>query len=234
MKHLFYCHDINFGAGILSTEESRHCIRSLRLGAGDEIYLTNGAGILYKAMITRPDPGKCEYKITEQVESEAQRSPGLHMAVALTRNISRFEWFLEKATEIGVNEITPMICSKSERNTANMNRLQGILISAIKQSQRVWLPRLNHPESFNSIVEKTTGHTGYIAWLGDRKAPQLKDVYNKGDHAVILIGPEGDFTPEEVQLSLGRGLKPVMLGQFRLRTETAALVAVLTFNLLNQ
>lgn len=111
----FYCEDLNSGSNVLSPEESRHCIKSLRLGAGDEIFLTDGAGGLCKAKITKPDARKCEYEIDKQIKTEAETTPKIHMAVALTKNMNRFEWFLEKATEIGVNEITPLICRKSER-----------------------------------------------------------------------------------------------------------------------
>lgn len=230
----FYCEDLNSGSNVLSPEESRHCIKSLRLGAGDEIFLTDGAGGLCKAKITKPDARKCEYEIDKQIKTEAETTPKIHMAVALTKNMNRFEWFLEKATEIGVNEITPLICRKSERTFANLGRLHGILVSAIKQSQRVWLPRLNEPESMKSLVERKKDHKGYIASMDEGDNRELKDTYQRGENAIIFIGPEGDFTPEEVQLCLDRGFEPVMLGKYRLRTETAALVALQTVNLINQ
>lgn len=234
MIQYFYCEGLNFGSKVLSPEESRHCVKSLRLGAGDEIFLTDGAGGLYNARITKPDARKCEYEIDQQIKTEAETTTKIHMAVALTKNMNRFEWFLEKATEIGVHEITPLVCRKSERTVANVSRLHGILVSAIKQSQRVWLPRLNNPESMKSLLEKKEDHKGYIAWMGEGDNKELKDTYQRGENAVILIGPEGDFTPEEVQLCRDRGFKPVMLGAHRLRTETAALVALQTVNLLNQ
>jgi 16S rRNA (uracil1498-N3)-methyltransferase len=234
MMQYFFCEDLNIGSNVLSPEESRHCVKSLRLGAGDEIYVTDGAGGLYKARITKPDARKCEYEMDEQVKAEDETTPKIHMAVALTKNMNRFEWFLEKATEIGVNEITPLICRKSERTFANLGRLHGILVSAIKQSQRVWLPKLNDPESMKSLVEKKEDHKGFIAWMGEGDNRELKDTYQRGENAIILIGPEGDFTPEEVQLCLDHGYEPVMLGTHRLRTETAALVALQTVNLINQ
>jgi 16S rRNA (uracil1498-N3)-methyltransferase len=234
MMQYFYCEDFKNGLNILSPEESRHCVKSLRLGAGDEIFLTDGAGGLCKARITHPDARKCAYEIDKQMEAEAESTPKIHMAVALTKNMNRFEWFLEKATEMGVNQITPLISRKSERTVVNSGRLHGILISAIKQSQRVWIPKLNTPESMKSLVERQQDKKGYIAWMGSGDSPELKDAYQKGEDAVILIGPEGDFTPDEVQLCLDRGFKPVMLGKYRLRTETAALVALQTVNIINQ
>jgi 16S rRNA (uracil1498-N3)-methyltransferase len=234
MMQLFYCQNINSGPYILSREESRHCVRSLRLGEGDEIYLTDGMGGLYRALVIEPDPNKCTYTISGRVESEPAVSPQIHMAVALTKNMNRFEWFLEKATEVGVSEITPLICWKSERAVANMNRLQGILISAIKQSQRVWLPKLNDPEPFTSVIVKNTGSRGFIAWMGEGVGQQLKGACSKGENAVVLIGPEGDFTQEEVQQAIDHHYIPVLLGKYRLRTETAALVALQTIHFVNQ
>jgi len=231
---LFYCQNINSDPYILSQDESRHCVKSLRLGEGDEIFLTDGMGKLYRALIDEPDPKKCTCTITGQAEAEPALSPKIHMAVALTKNMNRFEWFLEKATEVGISEITPLICRKSERDVANMSRLQGILISAIKQSQRVWLPKLNNPERFTSFLGENKGYRGYIAWMGEGVGQQLKDGCSKGEDTIILIGPEGDFTQEEVHQSVDSGFVPVLLGQYRLRTETAALVALQTFHFINQ
>ncbi|MCF8368861.1 MAG: 16S rRNA (uracil(1498)-N(3))-methyltransferase [Bacteroidales bacterium] len=231
--NLFYTPDINNEKCTLSEEESRHCIKVLRLNTGDLIHVTDGIGSLYQAQVTNPNPKKCELKVVSRVRQDKQRNHYLHMAVALTKNINRFEWFLEKASEIGIEEISPMICEHSERRTVKTARCSKVIISAVKQSLKTFVPKLNEPVSFEQLISKPFEGEKYIAYCSDQFRDLLVDVYQKPNNALILIGPEGDFSEKEIHLAIAHSFHPVSLGKSRLRTETAALSACLTFNLLN-
>ncbi len=220
---------------ITTPEESRHISKVLRMTPGDHARFTNGQGYLYHCELLDNHPKHCRFRILEEENVYKSRQYHLHLAVAPTKNISRFEWFLEKATEIGINEITPLICDHSERITIKTERLQKILQAAIKQSQQVWLPRLNEPVKFNQfVVEYKKEMLKYIAWVSDAHDTLLKDHYQKDRDVTILIGPEGDFSKSEIDLALSKNFSPISLGKNRLRTETAALVACHSIVLLNQ
>jgi 16S rRNA (uracil1498-N3)-methyltransferase len=231
---LFYSPDIHHDQFTLPPEESKHCIRVLRMQAGDKVSLTDGTGIFYEAEILTPDPRKCILLIKGQKQVKRSRSANLHLAVAPTKNINRFEWFLEKATEIGVDEITPLICSNSERTVVKTDRLNKVIIAAMKQSVQAWKPKLNEPVSFFTFIKRD--FTGYlfIPWVSDQPLENLANIYKKGHDVTLLIGPEGDFTPEEIRAAVEANFIPVSLGPNRLRTETAAIVACHTLNLVEQ
>jgi 16S rRNA (uracil1498-N3)-methyltransferase len=217
----------------LNEEESHHCINVMRMGVNSDIHVTDGSGTLYKATIIYDNPKKCIVRLISVTKYEAKRPFNLHIAAAPTKSIERFEWFLEKATEIGIEEITPLLCDHSERITLRTDRLEKILVSAMKQSQNLYLPLLNKPIDFNGFVNQTREGQKFIAYVEDRQETTLKHEYIAGSSCTILIGPEGDFSKAELTNAYKNGYKAVSLGNSRLRTETAAIVATHTINLLN-
>jgi len=232
---LFYTPDINSKEYTLSKDESRHCIQVLRKKIGDIIYLVDGKGGFYKALLVNDNPKSCHLKIENVSYNHGKSSVHIHIAIAPTKMNERFEWFLEKATEIGINEITPLICEHSERKVLKLERMNKILVSAMKQSQRAYLPKLNPPLSFDAFISEKKQGTGFIAHCIDKEAKkQLKTVIKKGSDCLILIGPEGDFSHNEIDLAINQGFTAVSLGPSRLRTETAALASCFTINLINQ
>lgn len=230
---LFYAPDINPDLYNLPEEESKHCIRVLRFKKGDIIKLTDGIGNLFHAELISDNPKKCSLKIIKRETDIDKRGFRLHIAIAPTKNINRFEWFLEKATEIGIDEITPLICDNSERRSVKFDRMEKILISAMKQSLKTYLPKLNPEESFNKFVSNSVVTRKFIAYISNDVTETLKNSYNKGEDVTIMIGPEGDFSSEEVDRAIHFGFNPISLGKSRLRTETAGLVACHTISLLN-
>jgi 16S rRNA (uracil1498-N3)-methyltransferase len=214
-------------------------MKVLRLVKGDIIHLTDGAGNLYESEIISVSGKSCQVLIGRnlatvgsQVESYGKRDYYLHIAIAPTKNIDRLEWFLEKATEIGIDEITPLICEHSERRQLRIDRLEKVITSAMKQSLKAWHPKLNEPMDYRKFIDGRTETGKFIACIAEG-VPLLKNIYRKGDHAVILIGPEGDFSPAEVEAAVNRGFGVISLGDSRLRTETAGIVACHTIYLLN-
>jgi 16S rRNA (uracil1498-N3)-methyltransferase len=214
----------------LSAEESRHATKVLRKKAGDILDFTDGKGGFYKAEITIANKKKCRLKIVSSEQKEKQHNYYLHIAIAPTKNIDRFEWFLEKATEIGIDEITPIICNRSERKVIKTKRGNRILLSAIKQSLKHHLPILNDAISLTDFLKKNIDATKYIAHCKDGEKNELKAV-NKANKYLILIGPEGDFSNKEIDLALQNQFKAVSLGTSRLRTETAGTIAAHTINI---
>ncbi|RZJ34271.1 MAG: 16S rRNA (uracil(1498)-N(3))-methyltransferase [Flavobacterium sp.] len=205
-------------------EESKHIVKVLRKSNGDELMVTNGRGQLFTATITSASENKCVVKIVD-VKNEADRRSGLHLAVAPTKMNDRYEWFLEKATEIGISEITPIICERSERKVIKTERFEKILQSAMKQSLQLFLPKLNPGVSFGEFIATQPTGIRLIAHCVEGNRKSLKQVLVPDSDVVMLIGPEGDFTPREIDLALNAGFAPVTLGDTRLRTETAAIVA---------
>ncbi len=230
--HLFYCSDITTENYTLNEEESKHCIRVLRLKIGDMIHITDGTGNLHKTELIDDHPKRCSVKIVETQKEYGKKSYSIHMAVAPTKNINRYEWFLEKATEIGIDEITPIICEHSERKEVKINRLERVILAALKQSLKAYLPKLSEPSKFNQFVNQPFDGQKFIAYC-EGKPKLLKNLYTPNSNALILIGPEGDFSPQEVEQAIAAGFTPVSLGNSRLRTETAAVAACHTINLLN-
>ncbi|MBT5750355.1 MAG: 16S rRNA (uracil(1498)-N(3))-methyltransferase [Flavobacteriales bacterium] len=215
---------------ILSAEESKHATRVLRKKEGDILNFTDGKGGFYKAEITLADSRKCRLKIVSSDQKEKQHNYHLHIAIAPTKNMDRFEWFLEKATEIGIDEITPIICSRSERKVIKTERGNRILLSAMKQSLKHHLPKLNNAVTLKDFLKQDFEGAKYIAHCEDAEKKELKTV-SKTEKTLILIGPEGDFSPKEIELALQNQFKAVSLGTSRLRTETAGIIAVHTINI---
>lgn len=213
-------------------DESRHIQKVLRKKEGDTIYSTNGKGDLFTLMLTLVTPKLCEANILD-TKTRPALPYRLHLAVAPTKNNDRFEWFLEKATEIGVSQITPLLCERSERKQIKPERFSKIIVSAMKQSLQTHLPVLNALQSFESFIAKTANNQGLhcIAHCEDSPKEFLANVLPSQNEIIIIIGPEGDVTPNEIQLALQNGYTAVSLGQQRLRTETAAIVACHTASL---
>lgn len=231
---IFYTPDIKDDLYILNEEESRHCIKVLRLSKGDTVSLVDGIGTLYTAEITEPHPKKTGLHVLNKQTEFGKREYSLHLAVAPTKNIERFEWFLEKATEIGVDEITPIICDRSERKEVKSERLNKIITSAVKQSIKAYHPRLNETVKLKSFVKSLNSKQKFIAHCNSGDKSALKDILVPQTDYIILIGPEGDFTPDEVAVCMQNGYIPITLGESRLRTETAALEACFEVNFINR
>jgi 16S rRNA (uracil1498-N3)-methyltransferase len=219
---------------VLPEEESQHAVKVLRMQAGEIIHLVNGQGGLFEAEIVNPHPKRCEVKIVTREREYGKRSFHLHIAIAPTKMNERMEWFLEKATEIGIDEITPVICRYSERKELKLPRMEKITVAAMKQSVKAYLPKLNDPCSFEQLLRNATASQKFIAHCYEDEKILLKEAYTTGADVLILIGPEGDFSKEEIEQALASGYQPVSLGNSRLRTETAGLVACHTVNLLNE
>jgi len=233
--HIFYTPDISQNTYTLNEEESKHCVRVLRLPIGSLINLVDGKGGFYTAEITSDNPKKVNLTILEVETEFHKRNHYLHIAVAPTKNIDRIEWFLEKATELGIDEITPIITDRSERRVVKEDRLNKVITSAVKQSIKAYHPILNEAISFNKFLNSPLEGEKLIAHCIDNEEKKyISDLVSPHQKYLILIGPEGDFTPEEVNLALNKGFKPLTLGDNRLRTETAALSVCFEINYLNR
>lgn len=230
--YLFYTPDIE-SVKCLSEEESQHCVKVLRYSRGDEILLTDGRGSTYQAKITNPHPKHCEFEVLSSEKQQKSHDFYLHIAIAPTKNIERLEWMVEKCTEIGVDEITPLLCRFSERKQIREDRLEKIILSAAKQSLTPYLPRLNPLTDFNTLIQNAKEEDKFIAHCYKEDKKELKTEIQKGRSVLVLIGPEGDFSEEEVQTALNSGFVPVSLGNSRLRTETAGVVACHTAIIMN-
>lgn len=227
--HVFYTPDIQTHPE-LPEEEAQHCIRVLRLNAGDEITLTDGKGNFYRAEITAATNKRCLVKVIETIPQDPLWQGHLHIAMAPTKNMDRNEWFVEKATEVGIDELTFLNCRFSERRVIKTERIEKILISAIKQSLKARLPKLNEMVDFDKFIAQDFSGQKFIAHCYEGDKPLLKEVVKPGEDSLVLIGPEGDFSEEEVAKAISKGFKPISLGKSRLRTETAALVATVIIN----
>jgi len=228
MNQLFYAPHIENGLARLDEEESRHLLTVLRRQPGDRLQLTDGRGYFYEAEVVEAGKKHALVQILQITETPPPPER-LHIAIAPTKQIERFEWFLEKATEIGVQEITPLLCRRSERSAIRLDRLEKILVSAMKQSLQSRLPQLNPLTPCAALIRGAAAPQRFIAWCADTPLPQLCAVLRPAADALILIGPEGDFAPEEIALAQENGFAGVSLGPTRLRTETAGLVAVMAF-----
>lgn len=230
--HVFYTPDIGT-CPELPEEEAGHCLRVLRLGVGDEVMLTDGKGFFYKAVISAATGKRCQVKVVEKIEQEKFWKGHLHLAMAPTKNMDRIEWFAEKATEIGFDELSFLNCRFSERKVIKTERIEKIVVSAMKQSLKARKPIVNEMTDFAKFMQRDFQGQKFIAHCYEGEKPLLKEVLKPGEDALVLIGPEGDFSPEEVQKAEALGFQPISLGKSRLRTETAALVAVHMMNLFN-
>lgn len=229
----FFAENIDSDYYTLPPEESKHCTKVLRMGVGDMITLTDGRGTLAKARIVDPDSRACCVEIVERQEGCGRRPFSLHLAVAPTKNVARIEWLVEKAVEMGVEVITPVLCQHSERGVLKEDRLDKIVISAMKQSLKAYKPIIQPLTPVRELIQQPFSGQRFIAYCDGNTRIPLRECYTPGENALILIGPEGDFSPEEVDFALQQGFRPVTLGNCRLRTETAAMAALAFFNLIN-
>ena len=231
---LFYNSELNESSKAISfsKEESRHIVKVLRKKIGDTLIITNGIGWRFEAEITSDTIKHCRAEIASKQFFE-NHAYHLHMVVAPTKMNDRYEWFLEKATEIGVNEITPIICDNSERKVIKKERLEKIVHSAMKQSLQFHLPKLNDAMPLKSFLSQPIEGQKFIAHCEETERKSLKNNLKPNGKAVILIGPEGDFSVKEIEIALQHNFIPVTLGSTRLRTETAAIVACHTVALCN-
>lgn len=213
----------------LTNEEHKHATKVLRKTIGDKIYITDGNGNLYLSELTEISSKKSLLKIISLEETATKNN--LHIAIAPTKNISRFEFFLEKATEIGIREITPLLCEHSERKIIKNDRLEKILVSAMKQSKNFHLPILNEMVKYNDFIKNVNCDNKYIAHCEESNKKNNFSNLDNQKETVILIGPEGDFSPKEIELAKQNNFKELSLGETRLRTETAAIVATTLYNI---
>lgn len=234
--HLFYTPEIRLKDEdfILSEDESKHCIKVLRLQLGDKIVLIDGKGGWFEAEIIDAHPKRTLVKILSLIQNFNQRNHYLHIAIAPTKNIERMEWFLEKATEIGIDEITPILCAHSERKDIKPERLSKRITAAMKQSLKAYHPKLNALTPFDDFIRNVVSKQKFIAHCADGEKAFLTDTLQISSSCVILIGPEGDFSPKEIQSAIQHGFTAISLGEARLRTETAALSACFEVNFLNR
>jgi 16S rRNA (uracil1498-N3)-methyltransferase len=230
---IFYLTNVEGNYLNLPEEESKHCVRVLRMSNGDKVFVVDGIGNFYTCTIANANPKRCELKVEKIEKYYGQRPFHLHIAIAPTKNSERLEWFIEKATEIGIDEITPMLCEHSERKAVNIERLQRVMVSAMKQSVKAYLPKINPLTRISELTLNAQEQTKLMAYCGDYNEKHANEFITKGESVIVLIGPEGDFTPAEVQMAIGHGFKTVGLGTSRLRTETAGLVACTICNLAN-
>lgn len=220
---------------IFDKDESRHIIRVLRKKEGDVLHITNGKGFLFSAEIILGNDKKCIASIIKSEEKPRTRDYYLHVAIAPTKNNDRFEWFLEKATEIGIDEITPIICENSERKVVKTERFLRIVQAAMKQSLQFTLPKLNEPIKFSEFITQNSTSETFIAHCEENTEKKfLKNIATPNASYTILIGPEGDFSSKEIQQSLSKNFEPISLGENRLRTETAGLNVVQSISYLHQ
>ena len=224
----FYKEDINLTTTnvVLDEATSKHIVQVLRMQNGEQLQLTNGKGNLFTAEITDDNRKKCAVTIIKKSEI-ANHTSKISIAISLIKNTTRFEWFLEKATEIGVTEIIPLVCERTEKTNFKIERMKSILVSAMLQSQQCWLPVLHKPVKLVTLINQSKIEKKYIAHCEDEnnKQPLINKLINQSTNKLILIGPEGDFTKNEIELALQNNFIPVALGETRLRTETAGVVA---------
>jgi 16S rRNA (uracil1498-N3)-methyltransferase len=232
--HVFYTPDITSNQYTLNEEESRHCSKVLRLTIGDIIHLIDGKGGLYEAEITGMNKKNVQLTVINKQSEFGKRNHYLHIAIAPTKNIDRLEWFLEKATEVGIDEITPIICDRSERKVIKEERLEKVITSAVKQSLTAYHPKLNNAISFTELMKQNPNGEKLIAHCIEGEKPFINQLTQTHLSYLVLIGPEGDFTQTEVDIALQNGYKAVTLGNTRLRTETAALAACFEVNYINR
>jgi 16S rRNA (uracil1498-N3)-methyltransferase len=234
--HRFYCPDIA-DTLTLGEEDSKHCVKVLRMAEGDTIEVVDGNGNLYTCRITMAHPKRCAVEVLECVQQAPHWGHCIVLAVAPTKNLDRMEWLVEKCVEMGVDRIIPLRCHNSERTVLKTERLKKIMVSAMKQSLKATLPQLDEMTPIEQVVAMPFDGIRCIAYC-DEQLPRearhtLADVYRPGNDVMVLIGPEGDFSPEEVQAATAVGFVPVTLGESRLRTETAGMMAVAAIHALD-
>lgn len=233
MDTIFYCPDIRTNPQ-MPDAESQHCARVLRMKENDSLFITDGKGFFYRAQLLQANPKSCIVSIEEEIPQHKDWNFDLHIAFAPTKNLDRIEWFVEKATEIGIDALSPLKCRYSERKNINNARIEKIMVSAMKQSQKSRLPQFDEMIKFEEFIKQPFSGQKFIAHCYDSIKTPLAKACKKNTNTLILIGPEGDFSEEEVEKSIEHGFTPISLGNSRLRTETAALVACHTVHVINQ
>jgi len=232
---LFFLPAISGKKFSLPENEAKHCVKVLRLNAYDTIWITSGDGTLFEAEITKIEAREVVVEIRKELNEFEKRGYYIHIAIAPTKNIDRFEWFIEKATEIGIDEITPLISDHSERRNIRNDRIEKVIIASMKQSLKAYKPQLNPLVKFGQFLENLNFKgEKYIATCLDTTKENINQLYKSGKDALILIGPEGDFSVEEIKMADRKGFRRISLGRSRLRTETAGVTACYAINLLNQ
>jgi len=232
---VFFAPGIKGEKCVLDTTESRHCIKVLRLKKNEQVKLIDGTGKLYEGIIEEPDPEACVIRITRVIRNFQPRTYKLHLAVSPLKNPERFDWLIEKCVEIGVDEITPLICKNTEKKSIKAERINKIIISAMKQSLKTHLTILNEVVDFKNFISTDFNGIKLIAHCSANfYRESVPGVYKKGQDALFLIGPEGDFTDEEIKDAEKMGFRSVHLGPSRLRTETAGIASCHSIYLLNQ
>ena len=235
--HRFYCPDIA-DTLTLGEEDSKHCVKVLRMGEGDTIEVVDGNGNLYTCRISMAHPKRCAIEVLDKEQQPPHWGHRIVLAIAPTKNLDRIEWLVEKCVEMGVDRIIPLRCHNSERTVLKTERLKKIMVAAMKQSLKATLPQLDEMTSIMDVIAEGVEGTRCIAYC-DAMLPReqrrtLPSVYRPGSDVMVLIGPEGDFSPEEVQAAIAAGFVPVTLGESRLRTETAGLMAVASIHAMDQ
>lgn len=229
---IFYSNDIQGDTAILKNEEARHCSKVLRKRVGESIVFTDGNGFFYEGTISNISKTECEISVSKKWEGN-KHDYSLTVAISPTKNQARIEWFLEKVVEIGINRIVPLICKRTEKKNLKSKRLDNILISASKQSLKAHFPILEEPMSFEEFIKSHSSTKTYIAHL-NKETKYLGKIIQSNSSVTVLIGPEGDFTEEELKMAFNNGVIPVTLGRSRLRTETAGVVACQIVNTINE
>lgn len=232
---IFYAPDIAGDSYALDENESKHIIRVLRMKKGEGVRLIDGSGNLYEGVIDNPDQRECTISITDKFKDFEKRNYSLHIAISPLKNPDRFEWFIEKSVEIGIDEITPLICHNSEKQAIKSERINSIIISAMKQSLKATRTILNPPCKFGDFIKSSFSTSGMIAHCNEKfRRSKIADIYSINENAVILIGPEGDFSEDEIMKATENGFSNIHLGNSRLRTETAGVAACHSIYFINQ
>lgn len=229
---LFYSPDI-INNPQLPEYESQHCVKVLRMRTGDKLTVTDGKGYFYNCVLVQADSKHCTVSVIDRYEVSTGRNYKLQIAFSPTKQMDRNEWFVEKATEIGIDKFTLIHSFNSERKDIKTERLKRVAIAALKQSQQSVLPEIEEQVSFNEFISGSFNKKKYIAHCYDKPKTPLAQQYKKGEDALIVIGPEGDFSEDEVDNAINNGFEPISLGNTRLRTETACLVAMHTIHVIN-
>ncbi|HLN22064.1 MAG TPA: 16S rRNA (uracil(1498)-N(3))-methyltransferase [Bacteroidales bacterium] len=232
---VFYAPDIKGDTYVLDDKESRHVVKAMRMKKGSAVHLIDGMGNLYNGEIAEPDPKACVISIKSIIKEFEKRDYSLHIAISPLKNADRFEWFIEKSVEMGIDEITPLICTNTEHQSIRKERLNNIIVSAMKQSLKAKLTKLNDPIKFSEFISSEQNGTRMIAHCKTGlHRDKIAGVYRAKNDAVILIGPEGDFTEAEIEEAFERGFTGIHLGPARLRTETAGIAACHSVYIINQ
>lgn len=230
--NIFYQENLKSGVCTLSEDESKHCAQVLRMQSGDELLIYDGVGGKHLSVLTKVHKKACEFEVIK-TELVAKKPFSIHLAIAPTKNTDRMEWMIEKLCEIGVDAVSFIVTKHSERRTMRMERMERKVISAMKQSGTPWKMVLNEMTNFNEFMHQDTAKTKLLAYLGTDLA-YPSDIVQPNQSVSILIGPEGDFSPQEIEIAIGNGYSPISLGATTLRTETAGFTACCFVNFINR